>query len=215
MKSPPRERVVRAFILFSPCSKEPGARSGGGEGEAVRRAKLGSGNDSRAARGWRERVASGRGDARASGAVVVVGKTNLPGVSRTRVGRKGGRPSPHARRQRRCASRSRRLYDDLDALVVASASWGDRARMQGRRRDARPNANPFSTWLHADRDGDKKVRTIAPENGPARNGDAPNPRVRCETNASVASGTPHAARCGVGSGARVELPAPSGGSSQN
>jgi hypothetical protein len=87
MKSPPRERVVRAFILFSPCSKEPGARSGGGEGEAVRRAKLGSGNGGRAARGWRERVASGRGDARASGAVVVVGKTNLPGVSRTREGR--------------------------------------------------------------------------------------------------------------------------------
>ena len=43
MKSPPRERVVRAFILFSPCSKEPGARSGGGEGESgqTREARLG------------------------------------------------------------------------------------------------------------------------------------------------------------------------------
>ena len=43
MKSPPRERVVRAFILFSPCSKEPGARSGGGEGEGgqTREARLG------------------------------------------------------------------------------------------------------------------------------------------------------------------------------
>ena len=131
--------LLRAFILFSPCSREPKSLFWRrGTARAVRRAKFGSESDSRAVRGCRS--ASRPGSAtRAPAEPLSLLVNESPGVSRTRG--EGGRPSPHARRQRRCASRSRRLYDDLDALVVASASWGDRARC--RDDDAMPDPTPI------------------------------------------------------------------------